>query len=478
MSEKETLGMTEQTSEKKELSAAEKAKKKKAKYTLAKVIVILCVVLCVVLTVFELGVTYRTIKAVEVDGTEYSVAEYNWLYTNNVYEVYNNYYRTYGEYAQYFFNPNGNLSEQVYNQETGETWADYMKDYTEQAVVEMTKLYDNGQEAGFELSEDIKADCETEWDALESTAKAYGYSANDYAELNYGRGVNEKVFKEMYIRYCYAMEYAQHVSENFEISGEDIDAYYGENKEAFDTVSYKSYFVSGAPSEGTDEETAMDEAEARAQGILSGTEEVEFNENKYALYGNTNALFADWVFDSARAEGDKEVFESETGYYVVEFVGKNDLHYNTVNVRHILVSPKDESEASLEAALAEANGYLDEFKANGSTEEAFAELAKEHSVDGSAVNGGLYENVFKGQMVAEFEDWCFDPARKVGDCEVIKTDYGYHVMYFSGVAEEYYSLIVDQAIRNDRLNGYLDSIIEGIEVSELFGNKYVGKHFA
>ena len=75
MSEKETLGMTEQVKETKELSPAEKAKKKKAKYALVKVIVALCVVLCVVLTVFELGVTYRMVKAIEVDGTEYYVAD-------------------------------------------------------------------------------------------------------------------------------------------------------------------------------------------------------------------------------------------------------------------------------------------------------------------------------------------------------------------------------------------------------------------
>ncbi len=479
MSEKETLGMTEQTSEKKELSAAEKAKKKKAKYNLVKVIVALCVVLCIVLTVFEMGATYRFMKAVEVDGTEYSVAEYNWLYTNSVYEIYNSYYNMYGNYAAYFFNPNGNLSEQVYNQETGETWADYVKDYTDRSIIEMTELNNEGQKAGFELDEKYYENCDAEWDVIAASAKEYGYGANAYAELNYGRGVNEKVFKDMYIRYYYAIEYAQSVSEGFEVSAEEIDAHYEENKADFDTVSYKYYFVNGAASEGTDAETAMDEAKAKAEGIRSGAEEVEFSESKYALYGNTNAVYADWVFDEARTAGDKEVFESETGYYVVEFVGKNDLHYNTVNARHILVSPEDSAnEESVAEALATANTYLEEWVANGSTEEAFAELAQKYSVDGSAANGGLFENIYKGQMVTEFEDWCFDPERKVGDSGIITTNYGYHVMYFSGVAEEYYSYVVDMAIRNERLNEYLDSVIEGVEVSELFGNKYVGKHFA
>ena len=35
-------------------------------------------------------------------------------------------------------------------------------------------------------------------------------------------------------------------------------------------------------------------------------------------------------------------------------------------------------------------------------------------------------------MVAAFNDWCFDPERQVGDTGIVKTEYGYHVMYFSG----------------------------------------------
>ncbi|MBP1574379.1 MAG: peptidylprolyl isomerase [Oscillospiraceae bacterium] len=479
MSEKETLGMTEQVKETKELSPAEKAKKKKAKYAFAKVVVALCVVLCVVLTVFELGVTYRTIKAIDVDGTKYSVAEYNWLYTNSVYEVYNNLYKTYGEMAAYFFNPQGNLSEQVYDSETGETWAEYIKTYTDNTFVEMTKLYDEGKSVGYELDEEYLETIETEWDSMEAVAKSYGYTVNDYAEMNYGRGVNEKVFKEMYERYYYAFTYAENFAENEEVSADDIDAYYGENAERFDSVSYKTYFASGTAAEGEDVKAAMEEAKAKAEAVLAGTEEAEFTEANYSVKASVSGTYADWLFDEARVAGDKELFETESGYYVVEFVEANDLHYNTVDVRHILVAPEDTSnETAWQEALEAAEEYEAEWKELGGSEENFAEVAAKYSVDSSAANGGLYENVFKGQMVTEFEDWCFDPARKAGDSEIIKTQFGYHIMYFSGVAEEYYSYVVDNAIRGERLNAHIDEIIEGVEVSELFGNRFVGKHYA
>ena len=35
-------------------------------------------------------------------------------------------------------------------------------------------------------------------------------------------------------------------------------------------------------------------------------------------------------------------------------------------------------------------------------------------------------------MVTEFNDWCFDETRKAGDHGIVKTRFGYHIMYFVG----------------------------------------------
>ena len=114
-----------------------------------------------------------------------------------------------------------------------------------------------------------------------------------------------------------------------------------------------------------------------------------------------------------------------------------------VDVRHILVMPKggtaDETGATTysdeewQACADAADEILKLWQEGEQTEDAFAALANEKSEDpGSNTNGGLYENVYEGQMVAEFEQWCFDETRVQGDTGIVKTTYGYHVMYFVG----------------------------------------------
>ena len=114
-----------------------------------------------------------------------------------------------------------------------------------------------------------------------------------------------------------------------------------------------------------------------------------------------------------------------------------------VNVRHILVMPAEQNEDGTytDEAWAEAEQkaqeLLDSWKAGEATEESFAALANENSEDpGSSSNGGLYEDVYPGQMVDPFDEWCFDDARQPGDTGIVKTDYGYHVMYFVSKGEE------------------------------------------
>ena len=103
-----------------------------------------------------------------------------------------------------------------------------------------------------------------------------------------------------------------------------------------------------------------------------------------------------------------------------------------VDVRHILVKVADTAtDADWKTCEEKAQAILDAWLAGEKTEESFAALATEKTEDpGSQQTGGLYQQVYEGQMVPEFNDWCFDAARAYGDYGLVKTSYGYHVMFF------------------------------------------------
>lgn len=149
-----------------------------------------------------------------------------------------------------------------------------------------------------------------------------------------------------------------------------------------------------------------------------------------------------------------------------------------IDVRHILVMPSDVEGETEEEKLANAKSkaeaiYLEYLE--DPTEDHFAELAMTHSSDpGSASNGGLYEKVLEGKMVAPFNDWCFAEERKPGDTDIVQTDYGFHVMYFVG-ADDYLRMTVREDYLNERLNTWVTELVEANPVTADYAKIALGE---
>ena len=135
----------------------------------------------------------------------------------------------------------------------------------------------------------------------------------------------------------------------------------------------------------------------------------------------------------------------------------------TVDVRHILIKPEGgitDSNGNTTYTVGEwedcrvkARELLDRWAAESGTEDGFAQLATEHTQDpGSAATGGLYTDVYVGQMVAPFEQWCFDESRAYGDTGLVQTSYGYHIMYFVESREIWIGKVSETMIYERSLN--------------------------
>ena len=378
-------------------------------------------------------------------------------------------------------------------------------------MAQVTAIWDAAVKAGYTLSEEAAEEIDSTIASFETMATANNLrGADGYAAVIYGKGVTASLVRELLERAYIAEEYSADIYESFEYSADEINAYYDENADAFDAISFDYYLVeaekvevtetvtdeeTGEETEETNEEVtdetmaeAKEEADSlleaaqsgAAQGALSFAEavaetmgdEAEATEIK-SLFGYSvtsgYGVMAEWLLDSAREPGDMAVLENEgVGYYVVCFNSRSDnSDYNGVAFRHILVNVEDEdedgefSEEEIEAAEQKIQEIRDEWISDGETEDAFAALANANSDDtgsnGSSLystEGGLYEHVAKDQMVEPINDWIFDDARQSGDSEIIyveSSNYtGYHLVYFVG--EDGYSYHDCLALYGPRLH--------------------------
>ena len=205
------------------------------------------------------------------------------------------------------------------------------------------------------------------------------------------------------------------------------------------------------------------------------------------------AAIKEWLTDAARQPGDiaaipqttkstdadgKEV-ETLSYYYVIVYQGVNDNKFSLVNVRHVLISfeggkydsatgQTKYTDEEKKAAKEKAEKLLKEWQDAGDvSENSFAELAKKNSKD-NAEDGGLYEEVYPGQMVTNFNDWCFAEGRKAGDTGVVETEYGYHIMFFSGNADiTYRDYMIRAAKQKEDVDAWEKGLIDAIKLERV-----------
>ena len=183
--------------------------------------------------------------------------------------------------------------------------------------------------------------------------------------------------------------------------------------------------------------------------------------DSYYVSAYSDSIYTGFSFDDDQIEEYYDDHAEELQSYGIE---KSDLP--DVNVRHILIEPEKDEDGSISddawtAAEEKAQEILDEWQAGDADEESFGELANTYSTDGgSNTNGGLYEDVYPGQMVTEFNDWCFDASRKPGDTSIVKTSFGYHVMYFVSFTDTYYyKTVAEQELRYSEYSDYINNLV-------------------
>lgn len=386
-------------------------------------------------------------------------------------------------------------AEQTTTDENGDT-VTYHTLFTEQTVaaLEQTAYYDQIAKAqGLTLDDADRAELEEIVTNLKDSAEGEGQTLEEFLAKNFCPGVTEQTVRTYLEASMLAEKGKAYANEEY-AKTLDPEALYAalEDNRDYLKIEFRMGYLAK-----TGEDEADAENRTRMEKILSElTDEATFTKTVYEnlseadreqfadenatlfsgmtysyVSSNINAELAEWLYDASRKAGDATFIDAD-GYFFVVMLTKPAYREDQapVSVRHILVTFDSVAQTAEEGqatayektetltasdgtevsnagtsvagwvvleAYEQAKAIYDEYLAGEKTEDAFAALANEKSQDpGSSSNGGLYENVTKGQMVKPFNDWCFDLIRKPGDTDMVMTSFGWHIMYFSGTADQ------------------------------------------
>jgi len=499
--DKKTLNM--------EKEARERARRKRR--------VALCtagVILLIALVLFlNSSLLYKS-TAVTIGDEDYSAAETSYYYANQ----YSYFVNQYGSYVSLLgLDTSGGingLDKQTCPMLEEGSWRDYFLTAAQNDMLQNKALRDYAAEAGISLSAEDLAAVEEGFAGLDEYALSQGFAnASRFFAANYGPGVNTALVSKVYQDSALASKALEAYSNTLEYSAAELRAQYESYAGDRDYFDYAYYYIAAETTqvEGEDGKTTSEvspEALAAASGtandILSAYEAGEGEDYAARLdaavaatvadasathsanaQGSSLGAYKEWLMDSSRKAGDVTVSEdsSQRGYYVVVYIARENNDYQLAQVRHILIKAEADADgnytdAAKAAAKARAEEILAEFEAGDKTEESFAALAEKYSEDpGSNTNGGLYDQVAKGQMVEEFNDFCF-ARHKAGDTGIVygeSTGYaGYHVMYYVGQGENYADSIARSDLVNTAMTAWLDELTAAYTTSTGFGLRLVG----
>lgn len=454
--------------------------------------------------------------ALTISETDISVGMYDYYYASIVYEA-----EQYSSYGYNNLDTSKDYSQQFTEDKNGNqiTWLEKFKQDTIDRLKTVTIYYEKAQAAGITLTEEQMKTIDEQISGLETNAGDSGESVNEYISKIYGDYCGVATLRSYLEMYLLAGSYFNQMNIDEKPSDDEAEAYFNENQENYMACSYAMIEVpynvendgtkaeslekiKGYAAQITDVETMkavlpeaskelidqyvsygyFENADAAVETLLKS---IELSDSKTAVASNFGSEIADWMFSADTAVGSTNYYISEDNgaAAIILKTGTPELDETEVySVRHILITPEsegtqDSNDASQQTeytddewleAQNKADAILAEYNNGDKTEKSFAKLAEENSQDtestskgSSGMYGGGYEGVSLGQMVPEFESWATDKSRKAGDVGIVKSDYGYHVMYFI-----YDGPVCRLNAKSDLINENLQKEFDDTEVKE------------
>lgn len=431
-----------------------------------KIVSIVILAAVAVSIVFSIGTSFYNRYTVlnqtyfQVGDHDITRLEYNYYFNN----VYSNYLSMYGSYVSMMgLDTTVDLDEQTYPGNENMTWKDYFDQSAVEQIQQIKAMADEARENGFEYdsSEDM-ASYETE---IAAQAESASVSESEYYALMYGDYATPSRIETFVEENLLASAYYNHLVEENQPADDEITAYYEENKNSYDTVTYRSFYFEVDTSAG--EETGSEESTAAE--TTTAAEETTVEE--------TTLDTAEETAEETTAAEETTVEETTTGAEETAAEETTAAEAETETASEEETGMTDEEIA---AAMDELKVQADEMAARLEAGEDFEDLCVEYASEdqkenyGGEEDGSLTEegSYFGAPSVAA--DWLFDESRQEGDITVLESESlnRYYVVQFISRQndEETTNESIGNLLASQVVSEYVTEIAQEYTVTDVAGD--------
>ena len=354
------------------------------------------------------------------------------------------------------------------------TTRDYFLDMTAQEMQTIQILYDDATSKGYKIESKHYELARAYIDWLQGKADELGVPLDTYIKGVFGNQVDEQCILNTLAKKYFTEDYSSGAKlTELQASDEQAEEAYLDNRNAYDTVSYKMLriryeqrddaFVETAnlhasqiiEAMGHDpalfESCAAEYFSGEAADRLATPDSTLIPEARYSDF--THDDFRDWLFDASRVSGDAQIFTDSDGFPIILcFVSRQRQQTPLRDVRmvHITYDPMAGTEGYEGGfSISEAQTLAQEIYDQVNTENDMQEMENLYN---DYILSGTVEvihsaDTYPGKYSGIVDEWIFSDDRESGNKAFLETSDGYYIVYMVSISEnpEWY----------DRVNSFI-----------------------
>lgn len=397
-----------------------KAIRKKANLLAIVAVLVVIAVLCGLFFLFRINNGYfeKTKVAAKVNGEDITAAELNFYAGTQLFSM----------MRMQAFTPSGQrilarpmpaFNQKIKGEYNEKSVRNIILDQLKEDLPKLKFMQAQAKADGLELNEQQKQGIDNYIAQIKASAAQYQMTPNELLTAIFGKGSDEAQVRRYIGDLFLSQLYEQTKVKDSKVSEEELKAAYEENKDEFESVSYRMFVLNQASAEPEKEP-----AETTETADVKTTAEDK----------NTAGTEKTPAESSTEAETEKADETAESSEKVTKPTDKVEVDEENRSIK-IEKAYDPEAQAKAIKDREDLDKKTSDILANIKDEASFNEAIKPYLSDAEKEvykddKATLVSNAYKSALQPELAAWLFDPARKEGDKTAITSSGKATILYF------------------------------------------------